>query len=109
MRCHVITPLYPTGHSAVRLCNVTGDMLRYDAFVTILENPQQVPPAPAAIPTASANLLSATHTTETYAAKQKKGSTAMPKSRQLVPLPDKMPVAASSSKGKDKDVPAYKF
>ena len=26
--------LYPTGHSAVRLCNVTGDALRYDAFVT---------------------------------------------------------------------------
>ena len=34
---------------------------------------------------------------------------AMPKSKQLVPLPDKMPVATSSSKGKDKDTPAYKF
>ena len=28
------TSLYPTGHSAVRLCNVTGDALHYDAFVT---------------------------------------------------------------------------
>ena len=34
MRCHVTTSLYPTGYSAVRLCNVTGDVLRYDAFVT---------------------------------------------------------------------------
>ena len=34
MRRHVTSSLYPTGHSAVRLCNVTGDMLRYDAFVT---------------------------------------------------------------------------
>ena len=62
----------------------------------ILENPQQAPPTPTAILTASANLLSTAHTAETYAAEQKKGSMAMLKSRQPVPLPDKMPMATSS-------------
>ena len=34
MRRHVTSSLYPTGRSAVRLCNIIGDALHYDAFIT---------------------------------------------------------------------------
>ena len=39
MRCHVTTSLYPTGHSAVRLCNVTGDALRLRRVRNIMSHP----------------------------------------------------------------------
>jgi hypothetical protein len=60
---------------------------------------------------ASANLLAATNSTESYAAKQKKNTTAMLKSKQTLPTVNSPAAAASGSKGKDKekDIPTYKF
>jgi hypothetical protein len=61
-------------------------------------------------PVASANLLAAANSAESYTAKQKKNTTAMLKSKQTPPIVN-TPTAASGSEGKDKekDIPAYKF
>ena len=71
-----------------------------------LEHPSPTPPV-----VGSANLLAAANSAESYAAEQKKNTTAMPKSKQTPPIVNSPAAAASSSKGKDKerDAPAYKF
>ena len=60
---------------------------------------------------ALANLLAAANSTESYAAEQKKNTTAMPKSKQTPLIVNSPAAAVSSSKGKDKekDTSAYKF
>ena len=52
---------------------------------------------------ALANLLAAANSTESYAAEQKKNTTAMPKSKQTPLIVNSPAAAVSSSKGKDKE------
>jgi hypothetical protein len=68
-------------------------------------------PTPMLPVVASANLLAAANSAESYAAEQKKNTSAMPKSKQTPPTVNSPAATASGSKGKDKekDIPAYKF
>jgi len=71
------------------------------------DNPQPNTPQPRV---ASANLLEISDHAETFAAEQKKNSTAMPRSKQTpAPPQPTTPPVASTSKGKEKDTPAFKF
>ena len=63
-------------------------------------------------PTTSANFLAGSSTTKAFAAKQKKASSAMPKSKQPIHIQQQLTAAmltVSTSKGKEREVPAFKF